>query len=120
VVLYCSVWLWNFVTDMSADGGGREGGGSWKCSVRAQDIFGLPRSIAWKPDALEFSIVCENGSLQVWRLVETPSSDEWSAQLVWSDGNSVLAASDAIFAHAIGLSSVNQQLLAQRGWGADA
>ncbi|KAF9273823.1 hypothetical protein BGZ88_003490 [Linnemannia elongata] len=108
-----SVWLWKFVADTSAEGEGR---GEWKCLVRIRDIFGRVLSIAWKPDMLEFGIGCKNGSLQVWKLVETSSSsDGWSAQLVWSTGNPVLAASDAVFADAIGLSSVNQKLLTQRG-----
>ncbi|KAG9064421.1 hypothetical protein KI688_003611 [Linnemannia hyalina] len=110
-----SVRLWNFVADTSAEGGGEE----WKCSASILDIFGAVNSIAWKPDTLEFSIGCENGSLQVWRLVEaSSSSDAWSAQLVWSAGNPVLAASDAVFADAVGLSSANQQLLTQRCKGA--
>ncbi|KAG9064420.1 hypothetical protein KI688_003610 [Linnemannia hyalina] len=115
-----SVRLWNFVADTSAEGGGGEGG-EWKCSVRIRDIFGNVNSIAWKPDTLEFSIGCKNGSLQVWRLVETSSSsDAWSAQLVWSTGNLVLAASDVVFADAVGLSSNNHQLLTQRCKGAAA
>ncbi|KAG9064432.1 hypothetical protein KI688_003622 [Linnemannia hyalina] len=112
-----SVQLWNFVADTSAEGGG----GEWKCSGSIRDIFGDVKSIAWKPDTLEFSIGCKNGCLQVWRLVETLAlSDAWSTQLVWSAGNPVLAASDAVFADAIGLSSVNQQLLTQRCKGAAA
>ncbi|KAG9064385.1 hypothetical protein KI688_003573 [Linnemannia hyalina] len=115
-----SVWLWNFVPEASVEGGGGGGGGGgeWECSVFVQDIFGAVKSIAWKPQALEFSIGCDNGSLQVWRLVETSSSsplDAWSAQLVWSAGNPVLAASDVVFTDAVGLSSANQQLLTQRG-----
>ncbi|OAQ25195.1 WD40 repeat-like protein [Linnemannia elongata AG-77] len=111
-----SVWLWNFASEKTTKGNGRK---EWKCLVRIGDIFGRVLSIAWKPDTLEFGIGCANGSLQVWKLVETPSSsDGWSAQLVWSAGNHVLAASDAVFANAIGLSSVNQQLLTQRGMGA--
>ncbi|KAG9064433.1 hypothetical protein KI688_003623 [Linnemannia hyalina] len=109
-----SVGLWNFVADTSAERGG--GSGKWKCSASIRDIFGDVKSIAWKPATLEFSIGCKNGCLQVWRLVETSAlSDAWSAQLVWSTGNPVLAASDAVFADAVGLSSVNQQLLTQRG-----
>ncbi|KAG9064395.1 hypothetical protein KI688_003583 [Linnemannia hyalina] len=108
-----SVWLWNFASYNTAEGG--EGRGEWRCLVRIRDIFGDVKSMAWKPDTLEFSIGCANGSLQVWKLVETSSSsDAWSAQLVWSAGNPVLAASDAIFAGAVGLSSANQQLLTQR------
>ncbi|KAG9064423.1 hypothetical protein KI688_003613 [Linnemannia hyalina] len=108
-----SVWLWNFVADTSAEGGGE--GGEWKSAVRIEDIFACVNSIAWKPDTLEFSIGCENGSLQVWRLVETSaSSDAWSAQLVWGVGNPVLVALDVVFADAVGLSSVNQQFLTQR------
>ncbi|OAQ24648.1 WD40 repeat-like protein [Linnemannia elongata AG-77] len=115
-----SVWLWNFASDKTAEGG--EGGGEWKCLVRIRDIFGRVNSIAWKPDGLGFSIGCANGSLQAWRLVETSasSSDGWSAQLIWSTGNPVLAASDAAFADAVGLSSANQQLLTQRGKGVAA
>ncbi|KAG9064417.1 hypothetical protein KI688_003607 [Linnemannia hyalina] len=109
-----SVWLWNFVADTSMEREG--GGGKWKWSACIRDIFGDITSIAWKPDTLEFSIGCENGSLQVWRLVKaSSSSDAWSAQLVWSAGNLVLAASDVVFADAVGLSSTNQQLLTQRG-----
>ncbi|KAF9536575.1 hypothetical protein EC957_010423, partial [Mortierella hygrophila] len=94
-----SVQLWNFVTDTSAERGG--GSKKWKCSVRIRDIFGEVFGITWKPDTLGFSIRCSNGFLQVWRLVETSaSSDAWSAQLVWSTGNPVLAASDAVFADA--------------------
>ncbi|OAQ23322.1 WD40 repeat-like protein [Linnemannia elongata AG-77] len=112
-----SVWLWNFVSDKTAGGEGR---GEWKCLVRIRDIFGPVNNIAWKPGTLDFGIGCANGSKQVWKLLETSKSpsDTWSAQLVWSAGNPVLAASDAVFAHAIGLSLVNQQLLAQRGKGA--
>ncbi|KAF9278353.1 hypothetical protein BGZ88_000621 [Linnemannia elongata] len=115
-----SVWLWNFASDKTADGG--EGRGKWECLVRIRDIFGYFGSIKWKPNMLEFSIACENGILQVWSLVETStsSSDEWSAKLVWSTGNHGLAASDAVFANAVGLSSVNQQLLTQRCKGAFA
>ncbi|KAF9537144.1 hypothetical protein EC957_008777, partial [Mortierella hygrophila] len=93
----CSVQLWNFVADTSPEGGGEE----WKCSASILDIFGDVDGIAWKTDILEFSIGCENGYLQVWRLVETSaSSDAWSVQLVWSAGNPVLVASDAVFADA--------------------
>ncbi|KAG9065071.1 hypothetical protein KI688_002392 [Linnemannia hyalina] len=116
-----SICLWNFVAYTSAEGGGGGGGGEWRCSVRIRDIFGKINSIAWKPDTLEFSIGCENGSLQVWRLVETSaSSDAWLVQLVWSAGNPVLVTSDAVFADAIGLSSANQRLLTQRCKGSDA
>ncbi|KAG9064431.1 hypothetical protein KI688_003621 [Linnemannia hyalina] len=109
-----SVQLWNFVAYTSAEG--RGGGGKWKCSVRILDILSYVASFAWKPDTLEFSIACENGFLQVWRLVETSASpDAWSAQLVRSTGNPVLAASDAVFVDAVGLSTVNQKLLKQRG-----
>ncbi|KAG9064399.1 hypothetical protein KI688_003587 [Linnemannia hyalina] len=105
--------------------GRAEGGevrGEWKCLVRIRDIFGDVKSMAWKPDTLEFSIVCESETLQVWRLVErsTSLSDAWSAQLVWSSGHLVLATSDAVTANAVGLSSANQQLLTQRGKGAAA
>ncbi|KAG9064388.1 hypothetical protein KI688_003576 [Linnemannia hyalina] len=112
VGLLRSVWLWNFVVGTSVEGGG----GEWKCLVRVHDFFESTNIITWRPDTLEFSTGCENGSLQVWRLVETStsSSDAWSAQLVWSAGNPVLAASDAVFADAVGLSSVNQQFLTQR------
>ncbi|KAK3835427.1 MAG: WD40-repeat-containing domain protein [Linnemannia elongata] len=112
-----SVWLWKVASDKTTGGEGRA---EWKCLVRIRDIFGDVSSITWKPDTLEFSIGCANGSLQVWRLVETSSSssDGWSAQLVWGTGNHVLAASEAVFANAIGLSSANQQLLTQRGKGA--
>ncbi|KAG9064371.1 hypothetical protein KI688_003559 [Linnemannia hyalina] len=109
-----SFWLWNFASYNTAEGG--EGRGEWKCLVRIRDIFGEVSSIAWKPATLEFSIGWRNGTLQVWKLVETSSSsDAWSAQLVWSAGNPVLAASDAVFDDAVGLSSANQQLLTQRG-----
>ncbi|OAQ24233.1 WD40 repeat-like protein [Linnemannia elongata AG-77] len=113
VGLVGSVWLWNLASDKSAVGEGR---GEWKCLVRIRDIFGEVYRIAWKPDKLEFSIGCANGFLQVWRTKETlsSSSNTWSAQLVWSIGNHGLAASDAVFADAIGLSSTNQQLLTQR------
>ena len=110
-----SVWLWNFASDKTAEGGERRGG--WKCLVRIRDIFERVNSIAWKPDTLEFRIGCANGSLQLWRLVETSSSslsDAWSAQLVWSIGNPVLAASDTIFANS---SLANQELLTLRGNG---
>jgi hypothetical protein len=47
--------------------------------------------------------------------VETSASlHKWSAQLVWGAGNPVLAASDAFFEDAFGLSSTNQRLLTQR------
>ncbi|KAG9064402.1 hypothetical protein KI688_003590 [Linnemannia hyalina] len=114
-----SVRLWNFVIDTSAEGGGE--GGEWKCLVRIRDIIGDVNSVAWKPDTLEFSIGCANGSLQVWKLVEaSSSSDAWSAQLVWSAGNLVLTALDVVFADAVGLSSANHQLLIQRCEGAAA
>ncbi|OAQ27275.1 hypothetical protein K457DRAFT_21172 [Linnemannia elongata AG-77] len=120
VGLVHSIWLWNLVAGKKAEGG--EGRGEWKCVVRIQDIFGHVGSIAWKPNTLEFSVGCANGTFQVWRLVETltSSSDEWSAQLIWSTGNPVLAASDALFADAVGLSSASQKLLTQRCKGAAA
>ncbi|OAQ24243.1 WD40 repeat-like protein [Linnemannia elongata AG-77] len=109
-----SVWLWIFASNKTAEGG--EGRGEWKCLVRIRDIFGRVLSMAWKPNTLDFGIGCANGSLQVWRLVETstPSSEAWSTQMVWGAGNPVLVASDAIFVDAVGLSSVNQKLLTQR------
>ncbi|KAF9273004.1 hypothetical protein BGZ88_004174, partial [Linnemannia elongata] len=112
-----SVWFWNFVSDKTAEGGGR---GKWRCLVRIRDIYGDVIGIAWEPDALQFSIGCADGSLQMWRLAETStsSSDEWSAQLVWSNGNPVLAASNANFAKAIDLAPANQHILNQRCKGA--
>ncbi|OAQ27877.1 hypothetical protein K457DRAFT_20878 [Linnemannia elongata AG-77] len=79
----------------------------------------LSTAFTWRPDMLEFSIGDANGSFQVWRLVETSvPSVAWSTQLVLSAGNPVLAASDALYADVVGLSSVNQQLLTQFGDGA--
>ncbi|KAF9923938.1 hypothetical protein FBU30_006008 [Linnemannia zychae] len=68
-------------------------------------------SIAWKPNSLEFTTGCYDGSVRVWKLVET--LDGWSVQQICGTGNSVLAASGASLSKAIGLSPVNRQLLEQ-------
>ncbi|KAF9915362.1 hypothetical protein FBU30_002048 [Linnemannia zychae] len=85
----------------------------WTCAVVVRDFYEVICSIDWKPNTLELVTTCEDGSIRVWRLMETLG--EWSARLIWNAGKSVLIASGAHITDAIDLSPVNHQLLEQRG-----
>ncbi|KAF9102199.1 hypothetical protein BGX29_004868 [Mortierella sp. GBA35] len=77
------------------------------------DFFGKVNGVALRPGALELAAACDDGSVRVWRPLVLPEG--LSAQLVWSSGHAILAASDAITDDAVGLSKVNRQLLEQHG-----
>ncbi|KAF9922308.1 hypothetical protein FBU30_007595 [Linnemannia zychae] len=98
-----SIWLWSTSSNQLA---------KWTCAMIIRDFQGKILSIDWRRNSLEFVTGCEDGSVRVWRLVETLG--EWSVQLVWGAGNKVFAASGALFLEAIDLCSINKQLLEQR------
>ncbi|KAF9934217.1 hypothetical protein FBU30_002910 [Linnemannia zychae] len=101
-----AVWLWSSSQEKSDI--------EWTCTLAIHSFELSVCSIAWKPNSLEFVTGGKDGSIQVWRLVE--SSGEWSARLVWNIGDSSLICSKAIFSNAIDLSPTNRQLLEQRDY----
>ncbi|KAF9934764.1 hypothetical protein FBU30_000057, partial [Linnemannia zychae] len=100
----CAVWLWYFAPNKTVM--------EWSCTLIIRDFVGYVHSISWRPNSLELVTGCEDGSVRAWRLVEI--SGIWSAQLIWSTGNNVLAASGVKFSNAVGLSASNRRLLEQR------
>ncbi|KAF9081963.1 hypothetical protein BGX23_000253, partial [Mortierella sp. AD031] len=85
----------------------------WEEVVKVGGLSGFIIGVAWKPHNLELVTGCNDGSVRVWRISETP--DGFSARLVWSAGYAVLVASNANLIDAIGLSATNRRLLEQRG-----
>ncbi|KAF9922314.1 hypothetical protein FBU30_007601 [Linnemannia zychae] len=98
-----SVSLWNMPPDRLKE---------WTCATIIRDFHREIRSIDWKRNSLEFVTGCEDGSVRVWRLVETLNI--WTVQLVWSAGNEVFVASRVSFSGAVDLSTTNRRLLEQR------
>ncbi|KAF9335978.1 hypothetical protein BGZ91_010226 [Linnemannia elongata] len=78
-------------------------------------FFGEITGLGWRPDALEFATSCKDGSVRVWKLVQDEDTGEVEIKMIWSSGCIGLAVSDAVFADAVGLSSINRKLLKQRG-----
>jgi len=71
-------------------------------------------TISWRSRTPEFATGCEDGSTRAWRLQQN-ESEEVSMQTVWSAGQPVFAATDAVIIDTVGASAVNRQLLLQRG-----
>ena len=62
---------------------------------------------------MEVACGCADGFIGAWELHS--DSDEAAVQMVWRSGPRILTTHDAVIADAVGLSSLNRQLLLQRG-----
>ncbi|KAF9899666.1 hypothetical protein EC991_008511 [Linnemannia zychae] len=86
----------------------------WTCVSVVTDFSGPIRSIAWSPTSpLEFVTGCDDHSVRVWRLVVAEGGT--CVCLVWGSNIGQLVALDLSTKDAIGLSSINRDLLVQRG-----
>ncbi|KAG9071588.1 WD repeats region domain-containing protein [Linnemannia hyalina] len=85
----------------------------WKYVLAVEGCLGLIDEIVWRPNKLEFATADVGGSTRVWRVVE--ESARVRVQLVWGTGGSGLVASGSVLDGAIGLNTLNQTLLEQRG-----
>ncbi|KAG0274123.1 hypothetical protein BGZ96_004487, partial [Linnemannia gamsii] len=101
-----AMWLWKLVVRDAPQG--------WERVLVIQDIFGSSGSIGWRPDTLEFATAGCAGSVQAWKLVETPDSG-WCVRLMWSSGRTGFTATDATIVGVVGLSATDLRLLKQRG-----
>ncbi|KAG0203795.1 hypothetical protein BGX33_008902 [Mortierella sp. NVP41] len=102
---YQNACIWR---STSSEGGSQE----WYRRIAIEEFSGAEVSVAWKPKTLELVTGCEDGSVRVWRILT--ESDGFSAQLVWSDGYSVIVATNVNVVDAAGLSDTNWRLLKQR------
>ncbi|KAK3823224.1 MAG: WD40-repeat-containing domain protein [Benniella sp.] len=88
---------------------------SGECRATIQDLPGLIWSVAWGPQsgATYFVTASGNGSVLKWEIM----NDEKSIQvrLLWNATNGRLAVTGAVMRDVRGLSSLNRQLLKQRG-----
>ncbi|KAG0277688.1 WD_REPEATS_REGION domain-containing protein, partial [Linnemannia gamsii] len=101
-----SIWLWKLVV--------RDATQDWELALVIRDLLSVSFCIGWRPDTLEFVTGGLTGSVQVWKLVETPDGG-WCARLMWSRGRTALTATNAIIANAVGLGATNHKLLKQGG-----
>ncbi|KAG0277544.1 hypothetical protein BGZ96_002824, partial [Linnemannia gamsii] len=101
-----SMWLWKLAE--------RDATQEWELVLATQDIFGSSACIGWRPDALEFATAGWAGSVQAWKVVETPESG-WCVRLMWSSGRTGFTATDATIVDVVGLSATDLRLLKQRG-----
>ncbi|KAF9903270.1 hypothetical protein EC991_004042 [Linnemannia zychae] len=80
-----------------------------------EGFSGTVRGIAWRPNKLEFTTACWDGSLRVWQLMQEGQTGKVNVQQVWSSGHAVLAASGALLNNKVQLSVTNKKLLQQLG-----
>ncbi|KAG9071485.1 hypothetical protein KI688_005697 [Linnemannia hyalina] len=85
----------------------------WEYVLAVEGCVGEIEEIVWRANKLEFATADMGGSTRVWRVVER--FDKVAVQLVWGTGGSGLVASGSILDDAIGLNSLNLNLLKQRG-----
>ncbi len=89
---------------------------SGQCQAKIQDFSGAVRSIAWKKatSADHYLVTgCDDHSVRVWRVYEV--GKQLRAILCWASTQAVLAAADTSIQNVLKLSSMNAQLLKQRG-----
>ncbi|KAF8932180.1 hypothetical protein BGZ47_011519 [Haplosporangium gracile] len=85
------------------------------CVSVIEGFTGYVKDVVWRPNKLEFTTACFEGSIRAWRVVESSESGRVSVQLLWSSGPAVLAPSRAMLNNTVGLSAINRKLLEQRG-----
>ncbi|KAF9324527.1 hypothetical protein BGZ91_002900, partial [Linnemannia elongata] len=85
----------------------------WKYVLAVKGCLRRIGEIVWRPNNLEFATADEGGSIRVWRIVE--ESGRVRVQMMWGSGESALVASGSLLDDAIGLNTLNRNLLKQRG-----
>ncbi|KAF9274165.1 hypothetical protein BGZ88_003219, partial [Linnemannia elongata] len=88
---------------------------SWLCVAVVVGCSEAVTSIAWNPAVpLEFVTGSDDGSVRVWRIQDAEVNDV-SIRMSWGYHIGQLCAADLTFKGAIGLGSLSQRLLVQRG-----
>ncbi|KAG9071880.1 hypothetical protein KI688_006097 [Linnemannia hyalina] len=90
----------------------------WSCVGVVDGFSKTISSLGWNPVvALEFVTGSDDGSVRVWRIVshDGVNGGDVSVQMLWGNDAGLLCVSDLTFKGAVDLSSVNQNLLVQRG-----
>ncbi|KAG0307764.1 hypothetical protein BGZ98_009836 [Dissophora globulifera] len=86
---------------------------SGQCLVVVKDFYAPIESIAWRATLDGIYFVTGSGSIRVWEVIE--GEDDYQMRLHWRSMHGGLAVSDMCIQNAQGLSSINLQLLGQRG-----
>jgi len=88
---------------------------SGECRATIQDLPGLIWSVAWGPlyDATYFVTASGNGSVLKWEIMN--EGEDCHVRLLWNATNGTLAVTGVVMQDVLGLSSLNKQLLEQRG-----
>ncbi|KAI1296169.1 hypothetical protein EDD11_007532 [Mortierella claussenii] len=88
---------------------------SGQCVAVVEDNHGIIYSIAWNPTSYGtyFAAGCSDWSVRMWQVAE--KGDDYQVHLCWSTAHGGLALSGASIQNVQGLSSINKQLLEQRG-----
>ncbi|KAF8962370.1 hypothetical protein BGZ46_001183 [Entomortierella lignicola] len=86
-----------------------------QCGAPISDFHGSVTSFALKSgsDSLFLVTGSEDKSVRLWKIVK--QGDKHKSTLCWSSSHEVLTVTEASFNDALGLSQLNQKLLAQRG-----
>lgn len=75
-------------------------------------FFESAKEIVWRPQALEFVVICVDGSARAWRLREELDG---AAVLTWSIEFTGFVFSGAVIAGTAGLDEINRKVLKQYG-----
>ncbi|KAG9071486.1 WD repeats region domain-containing protein [Linnemannia hyalina] len=87
---------------------------NWDYVLAVEGCLGKIKEIVWRPYKLEFATADMYGSTRAWKVVE--ESGRVLVRLVWgTGGGGGLAVSGSLFDDAIGLNTINRNLLKQRG-----
>ncbi|KAK3823899.1 MAG: WD40-repeat-containing domain protein [Linnemannia elongata] len=86
------------------------------CVSVIEGFTSFVNDVVWRPNKLEFTTACHDGTVRAWRVVEDNNrSGRVSVELIWSSGPAMLVASGAALNDVVGLSAMNRRLLEQRG-----
>jgi len=88
---------------------------SGQCRAAVQNFQGAVFAVAWIPsaDANLLVTACQDGSVHKWQVVE--KEEEYHVTLCWTTTNGSLTVTGASMQDVRGLTSLNKQLLRQRG-----